>query len=297
MPAMSGEVWSVRRVLEWTAGFFVRKAVDAPRLSAELLLAHVLGVPRIKLYMDYERPLSDRELTSCRALVKRAGEHEPIAYLTGRAHFFNLELEIEPGVLIPRPDTETLVENVLQMARHTVGMDSPRVLDLCTGSGCIALAIAQNLKSANVIASDISDKAAALAQRNAERLGLAERVRVLKGDLFEPLSQLVDVQPFDLIVSNPPYIPAAQIPQLDRNVRDYEPLAALDGGLDGLTIHRRILAEAPQRVVSGGRIYLEIAFDQGELARQLMAEHHAFEEVKILKDYSGRDRVVTGRRK
>src|SRR5215207_9470716 len=151
--------WTVRKTLEWTTSFFTRKGVDAPRLSAELLLAHVLGIPRIKIYTDYERPLTDEDRGRLRALVTRAGEHEPIAYLTGRAHFFNLEFEVTRDVLIPRPDTETLVENVLQLARNTAGFESPRVLDLCTGSGCVAAAIAHHLKSATVIAMDISAEA------------------------------------------------------------------------------------------------------------------------------------------
>src|SRR5438874_92082 len=129
--------WTIRRLLEWTAGFFARKHIDPARLSAELLLSHVLGVPRIKLYTDYERALGDAQLAKFRALVQRAGECEPIAYLTGRAHFFNLEFDVTPDVLIPRPDTETIVENVLQIARHETDMQQPRVLDLCTGSGCI----------------------------------------------------------------------------------------------------------------------------------------------------------------
>jgi release factor glutamine methyltransferase len=291
-----GESWTVRRLLEWTAGFFERKGVDAPRLSAELLLGHVMGLARIQLYTNYEREVGEGELGRFRELVKRAGEQEPIAYLTGKAHFFNLELEVERGVLIPRPDTETLVENVLQMIRHTVGMEGPRVLDLCTGSGCIALAIAERVKAANVVAVDKSTKAVEVATRNAAKLGLGDRVRVLEGDLYEPLGKLVDVQPFDLIVSNPPYIPTDEIAKLDRNVRDYEPHEALDGGADGLALHRRILAEAAERLASGGRIYLEIQFDQGEAARELMAGAAGLEEVRVLKDYGGRDRVVTGRR-
>src|SRR4051794_27770126 len=151
--------WTVRRILEWTSGYFTRKSVDAPRLSAELLLSHVLSAPRIKLYTEYERPLSDEELTQMRTLVQRAAEDEPIAYLTGRAHFFNLEFEVTRDVLNPRPDTETLVENVLQLARNTAGFEAPRVLDLCTGSGCIAAAIAHRLKNAVVIATDVSEKA------------------------------------------------------------------------------------------------------------------------------------------
>ncbi|MBC8107334.1 MAG: peptide chain release factor N(5)-glutamine methyltransferase, partial [Anaerolineae bacterium] len=148
----SGAPWTVKRLLEWTTPFFARKDVDSPRLSAELLLSHVLGVPRIKLYTDYERVLSDKQLHAYRALVQRASEQEPIAYLTGRAHFFNLEFEVTADVLIPRPDTETLVENVMQLARNQAGFEAPRVLDLCTGSGCIAAAIAHHLKAATVIA-------------------------------------------------------------------------------------------------------------------------------------------------
>src|SRR5947208_9918347 len=164
--------WTVRRLLEWTAAFFARKDVHAPRLSAEQLLAHVLGYARIKLYTDYERPLSEAELVTYRGLVQRAAEQEPIEYLTGTAHFFNLEFEVNRDVLIPRPDTETLVENVLQFVRHQGGFESPRVLDLCTGSGCIAAAIAYHLKTAVVTATEISAAAVEVARKNIERLGL-----------------------------------------------------------------------------------------------------------------------------
>jgi release factor glutamine methyltransferase len=291
------ERWTVRRILEWTASYFTRKSVDAPRLSAELLLSHVLSLPRIRLYTDYERPLSEAELTSYRELVKRAGEEEPIAYLTGRAHFFSLEFEVNRDVLIPRADTETLVENVLQMARMQTGMETPRVLDLCTGSGCIACAIAKHLKTAQVLAVDISPAAVAVARRNVERLGLAERVTVEEGDLYEPLSRVVDPRPFDLIVANPPYIPSAAVAKLDRSVREYEPVKALDGGPDGLAIHRRILEQVDDRLVPGGRVYLEIPFDQGEQAVELLKTHPALEEATVLKDLAGHDRVVTAKRK
>lgn len=291
-----GQTWTVRRILEWTSGFFARKNVEPARLSAELILAHVLNLPRIKLYTDYERPLTEKELTACRELVRRAGEQEPIAYLTGKAHFFNLEFEVTRDVLIPRPDTETLVENVLQFVRHQGGFEAPRVLDLCTGSGCIAAAIAHHLKTAVVTATEIGPAAVAIARKNIERLGLSGRVLIEEGDLFEPLSRMVDVQPFNLIVANPPYIPTAQIESLDRSVREYEPIQALDGGLDGLVIHRKIFSEAPQRLTPSGRIYLEIAFDQGELAQQLAREYPAFEDVRILKDFGGRDRVLTAKK-
>lgn len=291
------ETWTVRRILEWTAAFFTRKNVDSPRLSAELLLAHVLDAPRIKLYTDYDRALSEQQLAAMRALVQRAAEEEPIAYLTGRAHFFGLEFEVSRDVLIPRPDTETLVENVLQLARNQPGFEAPRVLDLCTGSGCVAAAIAQRLKTAGVVAVDISPAAVTMARRNVERLGLSDRVVVEQGDLYEPLARMVDTQPFQLIVANPPYITTAKVAELDRSVKDYEPLVALDGGPDGLVLHRRILDGAPNRLALGGRVYLEIAFDQGELAMQVASEHPAFEEARVLKDYGGRDRVLTARRR
>jgi release factor glutamine methyltransferase len=292
----TGGAWTVRRLLEWTSGFFTRKNVDAPRLSAELLLAHVLNVPRIKLYTDYERVLAERDLAAFRALVQRAGEQEPIAYLTGKAYFFNLEFEVGPGVLIPRPDTETLVENVLQLARNTPGFEAPRVLDLCTGSGCIAAAIAQRLKNAIVTAIDKSEKAVAIARRNVERLGLNDRITVEQGDLYEPLSRMVDVAPFNLIVSNPPYVPTGEMEGLDRNVRDYEPPEALDGGIDGLVLHRQILQGAAERLLPSGRIYLEIGWEQGPASREAASQHAEFDDVRVLKDYAGHDRVLTARR-
>jgi release factor glutamine methyltransferase len=289
--------WTVKRLLEWTSAFFTRKQVDSPRLAAELLLSHVLKYPRIKLYTDYERPLSEKELADYRSLVQRAGEHEPIAYLTGRAHFFNLEFEVTPAVLIPRPDTETLVENVLQFCRVTARFESPRVLDLCTGSGCIAAAVAANLKTAVVVATDLSEEAVQVARRNLERLNLADRVTIEQGDLFDPISRLPDPRPFDLILANPPYIPTGEIEKLDRNVRDYEPVSALDGGIDGLVVHRRIVEGAIDRMRSGARIYLEIQFDQGPAIQEIFASHEEFDEVKLLKDYGGNIRVITARRK
>src|SRR5580698_3770920 len=162
----AGGVWTVRRILDWTRDFFTRKNVFQPRLSAEELLAHVLGVPRIKLFLNYDRALAPADLAAYRELVRRAAEDEPIAYLTGRAHFFNLEFTVTRDVLIPRPDTETLVENILQTVRHRSGLESPRLLDLCTGSGCVAAAVAQNLKSATIVAIDISPAATTVAKQN-----------------------------------------------------------------------------------------------------------------------------------
>jgi release factor glutamine methyltransferase len=290
------EAWTVRRILEWTTTYFTRKNVHAPRLSAELLLAHVLGAPRIRLYTDYERVLAEQQLAAMRALVQRAVEEEPIEYLTGRAHFFNLEFEVTRDVLIPRPDTETLVENVLQLARNQAGFEAPRVLDLCTGSGCVAAAVAHRLKAATVVATDVSPAAVEVARRNVQRLGLGDRVVVEQGDLFAPLAAMADTQPFHLVVANPPYIATAKVRELDRSVREYEPMVALDGGPDGLNFHRRILEGAPPRLIPGGRVFLEIAFDQGDAAREVAAGYGQFDDVRVLKDYGGNDRVLTARR-
>jgi release factor glutamine methyltransferase len=295
MPETEG-TWTVRRLLEWTTPFFTRKGVDSPRLSAELLLSHVLSIPRIKLYIDYERAPDPPQLAAYRELVRRAAEDEPVAYLTGRAHFFSLEFKVTRDVLIPRPDTETLVENVIQLVRRQQGLENPRVLDLCTGSGCIAAAIAQNIKSAHVVATDNSPAAVALAKENIATLNLGDRVMVEEGDLFSPLSRLVDRQPFNLLVSNPPYIPSGQIANLDRSVRDYEPHLALDGGPDGMSFHRRIFTEAPQHLLAGAFVFLEIAFDQADLAKEIAGEHAEFSEVRILKDHAGNPRVVAARR-
>ncbi|HVT90264.1 MAG TPA: peptide chain release factor N(5)-glutamine methyltransferase [Tepidisphaeraceae bacterium] len=291
------QIWTIKRLLEWTIGFFTRKNVDPARLSAELLLANVLNVSRIKLYTDYERVLQPKDLEAFRELVRRASEQEPIAYLTGKAHFFNLEFHVTRDVLIPRPDTETLVENVLQLVRRTTGFETPRILDLCTGSGCIAAAVAHHLPRSIVVATDQSPAGLEVAKQNIERLNLSSRITLLQGDLFGALANQIDKDPFDLILSNPPYIATDKMASLDKSVHDYEPHAALEGGPDGLSFHRRILADAPARLREGGRIFLEIAFDQGESARALAGNYSTFQDVQILKDHAGNDRVLAAMRK
>jgi release factor glutamine methyltransferase len=292
---MSDTVWTVQRLIEWTTQFLTRKGIDPARLSAELLLAHVLAIPRIKLYTDFERVPSADDLARFRELVRRAGEQEPVAYLTGRSHFFNLEFEVNRDVLITRHDTEVLVENVIRLVRSQPE-SNPQILDLCTGSGCVAAAIAANIKTAQVTAVEISPKAVAVAQNNVKNLKLEDRVEILEGDLYAPLSKK-GTQLFSVIAGNPPYIRSGQIVSLDRSVREYEPAAALDGGADGLDIHRRIWADAAPHLVEGGHILLEIAFDQADAAMNVISGYPSLAEARILKDYGGRDRVIAARRK
>ena len=294
---MTDGAWTVRRLLEWTTPFFTRKDVDSPRRSAELLLAHVVGVPRIKLYTDLDRSLGEAELAKYRDLVRRAGDQEPVEYLTGKAHFFSLEFEVNRDVLIPRPDTEVLVEEVIRLCRANEAWGSARVLDLCTGSGCVAAAVAMNLKGSRVWAVEKSPAAAVVARGNFARLSLGERVVCMEGDLYDPLGTAADQEPFQIIAANPPYIASAQIAGLDKSVRDFEPAMALDGGADGLDITRRIWAGAAARLADGGRVLVEIAFDQGPAALAALVGEASLTEGRIIKDYAGRDRVVSARRK
>lgn len=291
--AQTDLAWTVERILAWTRGFFERKKLDAPRLCAELLVSHVLAVPRIKLYTDYQRVLTEPQLVKLRELVKRAGEEEPIAYLTGTTHFFNCELHVSRDTLIPRPDTETLVEQAMQLFRNELGFENPRVLDLCTGSGAIAVAIAKHVKTAQVVATDISEAALVVARQNVESNGVSDRVTILPGDLFGALDNVIDRSPFDIIVANPPYIATNQLAGLPRNVREYEPNLALDGGPDGLVPHRKIMEAASGHWLrEGGRVMLEIAFDQHETALAMAGDYPAFTDAKIVRDYGGNPRVL-----
>ncbi|OQY03614.1 MAG: protein-(glutamine-N5) methyltransferase, release factor-specific, partial [Planctomycetales bacterium 4572_13] len=222
------EVWTIKKLLEWVTGYFEDKGVDSPRLSAELLLCSVLKLERIQLYTLYDRIVEPPQLAQLRALVKRAGEQEPIAYLVGRCEFYSLPLTITPDCLIPRPETEHLVEKAILFLRQRTG--AQLVLDLCTGSGCIAAAMAKNVKDARIVATDICDAALKVAASNIEKLQLTEKVKLLCGDLFDPIIEGLDEVRFDLIISNPPYVSEPEYKTLDKNVKEYEPTHALLAG-------------------------------------------------------------------
>ncbi len=262
------------------------KEIDAPRLCAEMLLAHVLGMQRIELYTGFSRVVPPAQLDTLRALVKRAGEHEPVAYLVGKTEFYSIEFDVGSGCLIPRPETELLVQQAVELLRSRDGTHS--VLDLCTGSGCIAVAIAKNHVSSHLVATDLCEEAIAMADRNIRKHDQAERIELVQGDLFDP----VESRRFDLIVSNPPYVTTVDYTQLDPNVRDYEPRLALDGGPDGLDVYRRILARGPQHLKDNGILMLEIGYDQGSAIKSLFEQVPVFKEVDIHKDLQGHDRVI-----
>ncbi|MEI8196156.1 MAG: peptide chain release factor N(5)-glutamine methyltransferase [Phycisphaerae bacterium] len=291
--ATTTRIWTIGDLLTWTTDFFHKKNIDEGRLSAELLLAHALGCTRMALYTQYERVPAESQLAAFREAVKQRAEHVPVAYLIGKASFFSLDFCVNRQVLIPRPDTETLVEQTIQRIRQAPGWETPTILDLCTGSGCIAIALAKNLPLAHVVATDQSAEALTLAGQNAQTLGVGDRVSFGQGDLFAALGTVTPPPPqFHTIVSNPPYIATGQIAGLQPEVRDHEPRAALDGGPDGLVLIRRIIAEASDHLRPGGLLGIEIAFDQGPMVQTLFAEAGYLENIRIVRDAAGNQRCV-----
>lgn len=288
------ESWTIQKLLNWITEFFTKKGVDSPRLSAELLLCHVLKLERIQLYTLYDRAVSKPELDALHALVKRGGEHEPVAYLVGRCEFYSLPLTITRDCLIPRPETELLVERAVNFLRKRPAPQA--VLDLCTGSGCIAAAIAKNVPEVQVTATDICESALAVAARNIEGFKLTERVRLLCGDLFDPVVKGLDAPAFDLIVSNPPYVSDAEYAALDKNVKAYEPKQALLAGVDGLDVYRRIVARAGEFLRSDGALMLEIGYAQGPAVKGLLEETGGYRSIRVEKDLSNNDRIVIASR-
>lgn len=279
--------WTVARLLAWTRDYLDQRRIESPRLCAEVLLASALGCQRLQLYTRTEEIPAEPVLQRFRAWIREAGGGAPIAYLIGVKEFFSLAFEVTPDVLIPRPETETLVERAIHHVRHA-GRPIRTILDLCTGSGCIAVALAKNIPEVKLFASDISAAALQVAQRNAARHQLAERIEVRAGDLFAawPAEQV-----FDLIVSNPPYLGRDRAGELPRTVRDFEPHAALFGGEDGLDLIRRLLSEAAPRLTPGGSLMFEIAFDQAPAA-QALVDSQTWNHNVIYRDLGQRDRVL-----
>ena len=288
------EIWTIQKLLNWVTEYFTDKGVDAPRLSAELLLSHVLGLKRIELYTQFDKPVAKPQLDELRGLVKRAGGHEPVAYLIGKTEFYSLELNITSDCLIPRPETELLVQRAIEFLRTRHGTQF--VCDLCTGSGCVAVAMARNVPEARVIATDISAAALEVAARNVDKHQLTERITLLQGDLFEPLVQPLDVEQFDLIACNPPYVSTVEYETLDKNVKDYEPRIALYAGDDGLDVYRRIIEKADQFLKPEAVLMLEIGYAQGNAVRELLEQNNAFAEIIIEKDFHDNDRIVTAKK-
>jgi len=278
------ESWTVARLLEWTTGRFKERGIDSPRLEAEILLACALGIRRIDLYVRHDQIVDDAGRARFRDMVRRRQEGCPTAHIVGKKEFYSLDFAVSPATLIPRPDTELLVDEALRLAKPLM---EPLIADIGTGTGCVAVALAHRLPKARIVAVDISPEALETARGNATRLGVADLVDFRLGDLLAPLAGL---RP-DLIVSNPPYIPTNDIAGLDPGVRDHEPALALDGGPDGLRVIERLAEQALSLLAPGGRLLVEIGAGQEDGARGVLTRA-GFTVESVRKDGGGHPRVV-----
>jgi release factor glutamine methyltransferase len=288
--AVTDQRWTIGRLLVWTIEYLKRKGAEFPRLDAEVLLAHVLGWERVRLYTHYEDEVGERDRALFRDLVRRRAEGMPVAYLVGRKEFYSLPLKVSAAVLIPRPDSEFVVVEFLAVMKDRV---APKAVDVGTGSGCLALACAHQHPTARFLATELSAEALAVAAENARALGLSERVTFRQGDLLAPVAA---EGPFDAIVANPPYIPTGVLPQLEPGVRDYEPHQALDGGEDGLRVVARLIEQAVPVLAPGGHLILEIGAAQEEPVRALLSRYKDLELAPTIRDHAHHPRVVRASR-
>jgi len=287
-PPAEGEVWTILRMILWSAEYLGGKGVESARLDAEHLLAHVVGVDRLQLYLDFERPLTAEELAGYRPLLKRRAAREPLQYILGHQPFRELDLRVTPSVLIPRPETEALVGFVLEWVEAS-GRPEPTALDVGTGSGAIGLSLAFEGPFASVVATDVAKAALEVAATNRANAGLDEVVGLRGGALFGPLRA---DERFDVIVSNPPYIADGEAAALQPEVRDWEPASALFAGSDGLDVLRGLVVGAPRHLLAGGLLAVEVGLDHASVIAGLLGEHGAYADVRVLRDYAGRERFV-----
>jgi release factor glutamine methyltransferase len=288
--ANADETWTVRRILDWTTGHLEKHGSETARLDAEILLAHARGCTRIDLYTHFAEPVTETHRTMMRDLVKRRANAEPVAYLVGYREFFSLDFSVTPDVLIPRPDTETLVVELLESAKQ---FRTPRILEIGTGSGCIAITAKVNHPRAKITATDLSAAALEVARKNARAHQVVDEIFWLEGDLFDPVPAQSE---FEIIASNPPYLREDEMPTLQKDVALHEPTSALVAGPDGLEILRRIAESAYEYLVPGGKLLFEIAYEQAEPVREILNSTGHYDEIGFVNDLSARPRVVTARR-
>jgi release factor glutamine methyltransferase len=280
--------WTVKGLLEWTTQYFTERGLGAPRLDAEVLLAHVLGKDRLYLYLNLERPVTPSERADYRAAVLRRARREPIALITGEKEFWSFSFAVAPGVLIPRPDTEALVERVIE---KMAGLARPRFLEIGVGSGAISISLLRENQHSVGVGTDISTAALRLARQNAMRAGVSSRFDLVACDLF---SALRPGRYFHIVCSNPPYIPTRDISALEPEIASFEPIAALDGGKDGLSVIRRIARAASEFLAPGGFIALEVGDHQAQDVAGILEQYTGCRETMVYKDLAGKDRVVMG---
>lgn len=290
---MNDKIWTIGRILKWTEQYFKDKGIESPRLDAEVLLAHVLEKQRIYLYVHFDEPLQPGELAAYREMIKKRVMRVPVAQILGEKEFMGLTFKVTADTLVPRPDTEILVQAAVDRLKAMAGEEPLRFADIGMGSGAICLSVLHYLSDTVADTVDISPAARAVAEENAASLGLADRVTFHTGDLLQPLRGIS----FAAILSNPPYIPEADIAKLAPEVRLKEPHTALSGGQDGLDFYRRLANEAPAMLVPGGFTAFEVGIHQAGDVADLLKANPLIDRTEILPDYAGIDRVVVGWRK
>ncbi len=287
------EAWTIGRLLGWTADYLAEHGSDSPRLEAEVLLAHARGCKRIELYTSFEDPADDALRTAFRGLVKRRAEGAPVAYLVGHREFYSLDFRVTPDVLIPRPETEFVVLTLLDLAKALPADREIVIADVGAGSGVIGITAAKHIPRADVTAVDVSPAALVVARDNAARLDVAERMEFIESDL---LAAVPAARQFDIIASNPPYITAAELADLARDVRQYEPELALSGGESGTDVIERLIPQAAERLSTGGSLLLEISPMLQQRVEGLVDADGRFERGDTIKDMAGLARVVVARK-
>ncbi len=289
------ESWTILKLLEWSTPYLQNKGVSSARLDAELMLAHTLGLSRVQLYTQFDRPLTELELQQYKTFFKRRSEREPLAYILGKKEFYSLEFEVSPAVLIPRPETELLVEKAIQLLKNPPsplsngGTGKLKILDLGTGSGCIAISIAKHLPQAQLTAIDLSETALKIAQSNAKRHGLEHQIIFLREDILSPTFKIQNSE-FDAILSNPPYIPEADFLKLEPELK-FEPSQALIGGKTGLDFYENLFPWVKKHLKASGFALFEIGFNQAEEVEKI-ATNTGFQKVNILRDYADHPRMI-----
>jgi release factor glutamine methyltransferase len=287
--------WTLIKLVQWAAGYFESHHIDSPRATAEILLAHAIGAKRIDLYLRYDQPLNADELSRFKKLIKRRTNREPVAYILGHKEFWSMDLEVNRNVLIPRPETECLVEKALERLAADPHPECKTILDLGTGSGAVALAMASKNSQHLYVGTDISYEAIRIARRNSMRHGLGAKIRFMVADWFAAFDAKSDI--FDLIVCNPPYIRSGDLKRLQPEIHVFEPVAALDGAKDGLRCLRHIIQGAHLYLKPAGTLLLEMGHDQQAALKQIIDACGLYEDVRFYQDYSGYDRIVSMRKR
>lgn len=280
--------WTIIKLLSWTESYFQSHSIDSPRLTGELLLAYSLDIKRLDLYLQHDRPLNKNELSHFKALIKKRAENQPLAYITGEKSFYESDFEVTKDVLIPRPDTETIVEQALKILNVNKKNRPWNILELGTGSGAIIISLAKEKSHNYYFASDFSIAALEIAKKNAEKI-ISNKINFFCTDWFSSIKESMQ---FDLIISNPPYIPSSDIAKLEPEIRKFEPMLALDGGKDGLKSFRFILKKAHCYLAPGGVILLEIGFDQKDGLINIVNKYSLYQSIKFIKDLAGHNRVA-----